>query len=223
MVANSDALQKETKPEVKAMTAAVVRKIGQYKNTENQVAYSVLFFPAIALIAATLNFGSVAFARQALRDIAEARTLTTIFSPALGNIFVSSAIYILGVSLLCVVATPVSWFVVWALIVYGQNVSWLLALALSIPSALIALFFTATWIKTLAIVITLHGAAVIVISFAAVLIFPFRQAARWGLLEVLDRAVSSEKGPFMFFATCFALVAALAVQLAKLFGGILPL
>jgi hypothetical protein len=121
--------------------------------------------------------------------------------------------------LICVIATPFSWFVVWGLLACGHYVSWLLALALLLPSIMIALFLSPIWIKVLAGVIIILGQLALFISLASLLIFPFRKPLRWFLLELLDRAVSSEKGFVAFCGVLLATFGALAVGIVKLMGG----
>jgi hypothetical protein len=221
VVAKSKTLDEE-KPEWKGTRDRILRQIRQYNNLENRIMYSILFFPCIAAVAAALNLGSIAFARQALSEMVEARSLVTLFSLGLGNLVVSILIYVLGLSLICVIAVPFSWLVLWGLLACGQQVSWLLAFALLLPSILVALFFGTSWIKVLASVMILHGALVIVMSLGALFLFPVRKAVRWVLLEFLDRALSYEKGFFAFCAVAFALLATLAVQVAKILTGRLP-
>jgi hypothetical protein len=219
MVAKSDALRANEKPEVRETSQRLFAQIQEYNNPENRTTYSILFFPCIAAVVGALNFGSIAFARQALAEMGQAKSLVTLFSLGLGNLFVSLLIYIVGLSLICIIAIPFSWFVVWALIACGYHVSWLLALALLLPSVILALFLSPNWITVLCSVIIVHGTLVMFISLGAILLYPVRKGARWLLLEVLDRSVSSSKGFFAFCAILFASVGGVAVLIAKMLSG----
>jgi hypothetical protein len=221
-VAKNEAERTDQKPEVREVSRRVFEQIKRYNNPENRLAYAILCFPCIAAVAAALNFGCIAFARQALAEMGQAKSLVTLFSLGLGNLFVSLCIYVFGLSLICVIATPFSWLVVWALVACGYYFSWLLALGLLLPSVIVALFLSPSWIKVLASVIIVHGTLVMFISLGALFVFPVRKAVRWVLLEFLDRAVSSEKGFFAFCAVAFAAVGALAAGLARAFTGKFP-
>jgi hypothetical protein len=151
-----------------------------------------------------------------------AKSLVTVFSLGLSNMVVSVMIYILGLSIICVIATPWSWAVVWGLVACGQNVSWLLAGALTLPGVILALFLSPTWIKVVASVIIVHGTIAMILSGLTLLLFPFRNALRWLLVECFDRALSSEKGFLMFCGISFAVLGAFAGGLARIFHIQLP-
>jgi hypothetical protein len=221
-LAVNTANDKGLKPDVRALEQRVLTRVRKYKNPENRLMYSVLFFPLIAIAAALLNFLSISFARRALEEMALARNLISLFSLMLSTLFVSPLIYLMGISILCIIATPFSWLVVWALIACGHYVSWLLALGLALPSVIVALFFSAQWIKVLVSVIMLPSLLAIILSIGALVLFPFRGAIRWLLVEFFDRAVSSDKGFLACCALFFAVLGSLAVELTKALGGKLP-
>src|SRR5205807_10174793 len=211
-VSKNEDLSKDQKPEVKAAAKKIRAEIEKYNNAENRIGYSIIFFPCLAAVVAALNLGSIAFARQTLAEMGKARSLVTVFSLGLGNFFISSLIYVVGFSLICVIATPFSWLVVWGLIACCYYFSWILATALLLPSVVVALFLSPMWIKVLAGVIIVHGALVIFVSIGALFLFPVRKPVRWVLLECLDRAMSSEKGFVALCAVSFAALGGLAVE-----------
>lgn len=215
-----------TRPELTAEAKATLQKflaeLKRYDNAENVVAYSIIFFPLILFVALCLNFVSIGFSRRALAEMQNAKSLVTVFSLGLSNVFVSVLIFLFGLSLICVIATPWSWAVVWGLVVCGQNVSWLLAAALTLPGVILALFLSPAWIKLLASVTIVHGTVAIILSAITLLLFPLRNVLRWMLLGFFDRALSSEKGFLIFCGSSFAALGAFAAGLARLFHIQLP-
>ncbi len=61
---------KDVKTEVKAIQMRACQRIRAYNNSENRIAFSVLFFPSIVAVAVALNFASMTFTRQVYRDLA---------------------------------------------------------------------------------------------------------------------------------------------------------
>ena len=214
--------RKDTKPNVKALEVRLVQEIERYRNPENRILYSALFYPLLVIVAAGLNLISIFYARRALEELSQARSLLSLFSLGLSAILISPLFSLFAFSLLYVIASPVSWFAVWGLVALGRYVSWILALTLTLPAAVIVSFIGAQWIRILVSIIVLPCILVVVISLGAVIVFPLRRVIRSVLIAFLSRALASERGFLSCCALIFSACGAVAIEITRALTGHFP-
>jgi hypothetical protein len=215
----SDTVKKEwdktENEEGKKLILRWVDKIKAYHTSKNTALYNVSFFSLFLFLNSLMGFGSVVIARLTLRDMIQAKTLTTLLSLAIANSMVFLIVYSIFLTTICAAAMPLTWVVVWLVYLVFVYVSWSIAFALFIPGAIVALFFSPEWIKIAAVNAALPGLLVLLLSVFAVVVFPFRRWIHRSVLEILDRATLHDKGVFGFLIILFGALAASISVMAR--------
>jgi len=217
----SDAVKKEWSKKENEQGSKVIigwiNKAKTYHTYTNNILYNVLFYFVFVVLNSLMGFASVVIARLTLRDMTQAKTLTTLGSLALANSLVFLGVYCIFLTIVCAAATPLTWIIVWLLFLIFVYWSWSIALSLLIPATIVALFFSPDWIRVAAANAALPGLLVLLLSVLAVILFPFKTSIHRIVLELIDRATVHEKGVFGFLIIFFSGLAVFISALARWF------
>jgi hypothetical protein len=222
-MAKEQAQKKTDKPEVDETLRRWYGKVLEFRTLRALTIYSITFFTLVTASAVLSNFFCLALGRKALRDMAKATTLFTLFSLSLINFLFSFALYAACISIICTASLPFLWAVPPLLVLCAIYISWLLALSLTFPLVVTALKLSPQWMEVVSVVATLPGVLVLLASVLALIAFPFRHLIRRVILEWLARAAESNKGVLAFCATAFTLLGMLVTLIPKLLFGSLGL